>query len=184
MSRAYSALRRADATIATHAQHDTISLAETGAGDAAVLVCLLNNTADLARARDEGWYRIPLARAPRLIAADYLAFYLSAAFGPERWTVRYIARVLRVTIARRHELIPAEPAHPRAQERYYRFVLGQLQPLPAALPSSRLRRITFIPTTLAQLEQAADVVDLWRRHDAAEQWGQLWGAGIGRRALR
>ena len=47
-----------------------------------VLVVVLNDAADLAYARDLGWYRIPLAHAPRRVAADYLAFYQTGAFPP------------------------------------------------------------------------------------------------------
>ena len=43
--------------------------------DSPVLVVVVNDPADLARARDDGWYWNPLDRAPRRIAADYLAFY-------------------------------------------------------------------------------------------------------------
>ena len=65
-------------------KHDT-SLPD----DSPVLVVVVNDPADLARARDEGWYRIPLDRAPRRIAADYLAFYQTGAFPPEeRWAVQ------------------------------------------------------------------------------------------------
>jgi hypothetical protein len=149
-----------------------------------VLVCLLTHPADLARIRDERWYRIPVVRAPRMLTADHLAFYLASGFGAERWAVRYIARVVAVRVATRIELIPSEPAHPRAGERYYRFALGELQRLPQAIPSRRLRRITFIPTTLQQLERARDLVELWRTQEAPDAWGDVWGAGIGRRSLR
>src|SRR5262245_30439394 len=119
--------------------------------DARVLVAVLTRPRDLAAARDEGWYRIPLRRAPRGMAAEYLAFYQTAAFGAERWAVRYIAAVRAVEIAARTALLPDEPGHTRAAERYYRFALGPLLALPTALPSRRLRRISFIPTTYGQL---------------------------------
>jgi very-short-patch-repair endonuclease len=147
---------------------------ETIPGDTPVLVVVLNDSADLARARDLGWYRIPLAHAPPCVAADYLAFYQTGAFPPEeRWAVRWLAPVRGYGTATRRELIPAEPDHPRAAERYYRIDLGVLEPLPRPIPSHRLRRITFIPTTLARLLEADEINDLWIKSSAQER---LWAA--------
>src|SRR5262249_21553433 len=129
---------------------------------ARVLVAVVTRPADLARARDEGWYRIPLRHAPRALAAEYLAFYQTAAFGAGRWAVRYLAAVRTVGLATRAALLPAEPDHPRVAERYYRFALGPLHTLRVPLPSRRLRRVTFIPTTYGQLLCAQDVAELWR----------------------
>jgi hypothetical protein len=146
---------------------------------ARVLVAVITRPRDLAAARDEGWYRVPLSRAPRALHAEFLAFYHTAAFGTERWAVRYYAAVRAVSIATRGALLPTEPAHPRAAERYYRFALGSLQALPVPVPSRRLRRITFIPTTLGQLLRATDVGNLWRPDEDSESgWEAFWGAGV------
>lgn len=151
------------------------------APDAAVLVAVINDPLDFARARDEGWYRIPLARAPRQIAAEYVAFYLTAAFEPgERWSVRWIAAVRGYRLATRRELIPDEPAHVRAADRYYRVDLGPLVALPEPIPSRRLRRITFIHTTWARLAAAKEINDLWVRTPARERlWRALQAVGLG-----
>ncbi|MCS6839189.1 MAG: hypothetical protein NZ701_00260, partial [Roseiflexus sp.] len=144
---------------------------------APVLVCVVTHPADLERVRAERWYRIPVGRARVPLTVSYLAFYQTAAFGTERWAVRYLAAVRAVDLAYRYELIPDEPRHPRASMRYYRFSLGPLLRLPVALPSRRLRRVTFIPTTFGQLLTANDVVDLWRP-PAAPEWLDVWGAGV------
>lgn len=149
--------------------------------EARVLVAVVTRPSDLGRARDEGWYRVPLARAPRALAAEYLAFYQTAAFGAERWAVRYLAAVRAVGLATRAALLPDEPGHPRAAERYYRFALGPLWALPAPLPSRRLRRVAFIPTSFGQLLRARDVAELWRPDEDGGGWGELWGGGVGRR---
>jgi hypothetical protein len=150
--------------------------------EARVLVAIVSRTRDLAAAREEGWYRVPVARAPRALGAEYLAFYQTSAFGAERWAVRYLAEVRAVGVATRAALLPEESGHPRAAGRYYRFALGPLQPLPAPIPSRRQRRVTFIPTTLGQLLRARDVVELWRPPEDAEAgWEELWGAGVNRR---
>ena len=168
-------------------QHDIVSLGysvlHTMLDDlppsARVLVAIINRPRDLAAARDEGWYRIPLARAPRALHAEYLAFYQTAAFGPERWAVRDLAEVRTVSITTRAALLPAETGHPRAGERYLRFAIGPLRALPVPVLSRRLRRITFIPTTAGQLLRAYDVAELWRPlEDATTGWEELWGAGV------
>ena len=142
--------------------------------DSPVLVVVVNDPTDLARARDDGWYRIPLDRAPRRIAADYLAFYQTGAFPPEeRWAVHWLAPVLEYRLATRRELIPEEPEHPRADQSYYKVTLGPLASLPHAVPSRRLRRITFIPTTLGRLLEAQEINDLWIKSSAQER---LWAA--------
>ncbi len=151
--------------------------------DAPVLVAVVTRPADLARARDEGWYRIPLRHAPHPLAAEYLAFYQTAAFGSERWAVRYLAPIRRVGLALRHELLPHEARHPRAGERYFRFELGPLRPLPAPVPSRRLRRIVFIPTSYGQLLRASDVAELWHPPGEPAGMAAVWGAGVGRRTL-
>lgn len=139
--------------------------------DARVLVVVMNNRRDFARARDAGWYRIPLARAPRLVGAYYLAFYQTRAFGDEAWAIHYYAPVRRYRVVTRIQLLPDEPEHPRAHDRYYKIEIGPLQRLARPIPSHRLRRVTFIPTTLARLLQAEEINDLWLG-DARQE--RLW----------
>ena len=147
---------------------------DCASSESPVLVVVLNDPADLARAREQGWYRIPLAHAPRRIAAEHLALYQTAAFPPEeRWTVRWLAPVRGYRLARRRELIPEEPDHPRADACYYKVTLGPLELLPRPIPSRRLRRITFISTTLDRLLAAEEINDLWIKSTAQER---LWAA--------
>jgi hypothetical protein len=152
--------------------------------EARVLVAVVTRPRDMALARDEGWYRVPVARVPPRLAADYLAFYQTAAFGAERWSVRYYAPVLRYSIAPRRELLPDEPDHPRAGERYYRIALGPLASLPLPVPAARLRRVVFIATTFGQLRRARDVRDLFHPEEDQRPDDGLWGAGLAGRAIR
>lgn len=146
---------------------------------APVLVAVLNNQDDLQRARDEGWYRIPLKRAPRRIAAEFLAFYQTGAFGQEGCAVNYYAAVRRFQILTRRELLPDEDDHPRAGDLYYRIEIGPLQQLPTPVTSPRLRRVTFISTTLGRLLHARELADLWWRDDLQERlWAALRDAGL------
>jgi very-short-patch-repair endonuclease len=147
--------------------------------DAPVLVAVVNNARDFARARDEGWYRIPVQRAPRRVAAEYLAFYQTRAFGDDGCAVNYYAPVRRFHLLTRAELLPQEPDHPRAADAYYKIEIGPLQPLPRPVPSRALRRITFIATTLSRLLAAQEINDLWQRDDPQQRlWLALREAGL------
>jgi very-short-patch-repair endonuclease len=139
--------------------------------DTPALVAVMNNLRDFEIARDQGWYRIPVNRAPRRLGADYLAFYQTKIFGAEGWAVHYYAPVLRVRLARRRDLLPAETNHPHADDTYYKIEIGPLQTLPCPIPSRRLRRITFICTTLQRLLDAEEINELWL---GSEEEERLW----------
>ena len=148
-----------------------------GSGDR-VLVAVMNNPRDLERARTQGWYRIPVKRAPTRVGADYLAFYLTGAFPPQlRHRVTYYAPIHAYRLATRVELLPGEPDHPRALERYFKVEIGALRELARPVPSERLRRITFIATTLDRLLSASEIKELWLgpRDDEAV-WAAITGS--------
>ncbi len=147
--------------------------------DPPVLVVVMNNQRDWQIVQTARWYRIPLQRAPKQVAAAYLAFYQTAAFPEERWIIRSYASVESYRLVTRRELLPDEPDHPRADELYYRVALGPLRALPHPIPSRKLRRITFIPTTLQRLLAARDVSELWPAPAAATKlWYALQAAGL------
>lgn len=149
-----------------------------------VLVAVVTRPRDLQLAREQHWYRIPLKHLPCQLAAEYLAFYQTAAFGEERWAVRYYAPVLRYRLATRRELLPDEAGHPRADERYYRLDLGPLHTLPLPVPAARLRRVTFISTSFGQLLRARDVRELWHPPEHQDVLPEgLWGSGMAGQSL-
>jgi hypothetical protein len=126
-----------------------------------ILVALINTPRDLEIARVLGWYRIPLRRAPKIIAVDYLAFYQTAAFGTtERWKVNYAAEVKGHELATRRQLLKDEPDHPRAGEEYYKIQLGPLFGLPHPIEAPTWKRLLFLYTTGAYLARASTVNDL------------------------
>ncbi len=141
--------------------------------DGRVLVAVVPTTRDWERIQQERWYRIPLARAPQRLGAEYLAFYHTKGGGALRWTISYYAAVHGFRLVRRRELVPDEPDHPRASDLYYRVELGPLEPLPRPIPSRKLRRVTFIATTLGRLLSAREINDLWEREAARDR---LWRA--------
>lgn len=149
------------------------------ASEERVLVVVMNNPRDFRLLQEEGWYRIPVRRAPRQVAADFLAFYQTGAFPEERWSIRYYAAVKGYRLVKRSELLPAEATHPRANDYYFKVEIGPLQTLPRPIPSRKLRRITFIPTTLQRLLRAREVNDLWEGPPSAERlWQALRSSGI------
>ena len=140
-----------------------------------VLVAVVNNAADMRRAASDGWYRIPQQSAPRRIGADYLALYQTGAFkdASEAHTITYYAATRRYRLATCRELLPAEAQHPRADHYYYCIEIGPLQRLDRPVPAAKLRRVTFIHTTLDRLIHVADVRELFENDDPFEQ---LWRA--------
>ena len=127
------------------------------------LVGIINRKKDWQILVTEHWYRIPVRSAPEVLSTiKYLAFYQTKAFGDEKWSVNYCAEVEAVTTVTRRELLPDEPNHRRADEQYYRIDIADLQPLPRSIPSRKLRRIIFIPTSLERLLRATEINDLFR----------------------
>jgi len=137
--------------------------------DDLVLVSILKAPRDLEIARLLGWYRIPLRSAPKTMHVDWLAFYLTGAFGEAGHAVRYAAPARGFELTTRGELLRGERDHPLAAEPYYRVQIGPLEALRRPIPSRRWRRFVFLYTTGARLLAAQDLKDLrvpvWQRHD-------------------
>ncbi len=148
--------------------------------DDAVLIVLLNRPHDLEIAQTEHWYRIPVERAPEhSIHARYLAFYLTSAFGDDRWSIREYAPVRGHELVRRGDLFPSQLDHPRASEPYYKFQLGPLIQLPRPIVSPRGRRLLFVWTNGERFSRAAQVDDLLGKSAADDLlWDALKTAGI------
>ena len=125
-----------------------------------VLVAFLPTPRDLEMVRVLGWYRIPLATAPKVVAVDYLAFYQPASFGERKWRIEYIAPVLGHELTTRAALLRDELDHPRAGEEYFKIQLGPLIKLPQPINAERWKRVTFLYTTGEYLLQAELINDL------------------------
>jgi len=137
-----------------------------------VLVAVMNKPRDLQIARLLGWYRIPLQTAPKTVRVDWLAFYQTKAFGDERWSVRYFARVRGHELVTRAELLRDETENLRANEPYYKIQLGPLKELPRPIHSRRWRRFTFLYTTGERLLNAQDLKEL--RLPSSRERDLLW----------
>lgn len=124
-----------------------------------VLVGVINRRRDLEYAR-EGWYRIPAVRMPNGVYAEYIAFFLSRAFGSRNGGIYFYAERRGVELVYRRDLLPQEANHPRAGDVYYKVQLGVLvEKVPPVLNPSR-RTVAFLNTTWDRFLNARQLSDL------------------------
>src|SRR5512136_1986790 len=88
-------------------------------------------------------------------------YYLTKAFGADALSIRWYAQVRGHELGARRDLLPDEPDHPRADQRYYKLQLGKPVELPHPIPSRSLRRITFVLTNGKRLNEAWEINDLF-----------------------
>ena len=148
-----------------------------------VLVAIMNNQWDLEIARTQHWYRIPVKSADRLIRKleqmQYLAFYQTKIFKRDAFAVNYYAEIERISTAPRIELLPDEAGHQNAEALYYKLEISPLQGLSQSIPSKRLRRVTFITTTLEKFSAAQEINDLFHTSPIEDLvWEELKAAEI------
>lgn len=131
-----------------------------------VFIGVMPNPDDLVYAREQHWYRVPVKHAPQGIHAEYVAFYFTKKYPPDlRWGIYFYARRTGHEMVRRVDLLPDQPQHPHAQDRYYKLQLGPLKYKEPPIISMRWRRITFIQTTWDRFVEAREVNDLFRTDD-------------------
>ena len=130
-----------------------------------VLIAIMNNQRDLEIARTQRWYRIPVKSADRFIRdleqMQYLAFYQTMIFKKDAFAVNYYAEINQISTARRIELLPNQAGNQNAEVLYYKLEISPLERLSQPIPSKRLRRVTFITTTLAKLNAAQEINGLF-----------------------
>lgn len=130
-----------------------------------VLVGVINRKRDLDLLQQQHWYRVPQARAPKGIYAEYVAFFLSRTFKELNGGIHYYARRTGVELARRRDLLPGEAKHPRADAVYYKLQLAEIRRKdPPVLNPSR-RAIGFIYTTWDRFAAARVIDDLYSEAD-------------------
>jgi len=145
------------------------------------LVAIVPSRRDWNLAREQRWYRIPVAAAPAMVkdgSITHLAFYFPSVFGEEKYSIRWYARVEGITLRKRKELID-EPQHRNAEQDYYVLALADLRMLPNPVHSRKPRRLLFVPTTLAKLLTAPEVNFLFNDSPLEELlWQRLMERGI------
>lgn len=142
-----------------------------------VLVAIINRTSDLAAARKDHWYRIPVGSVEKWLRGcwppRWLALYQTKVFGAESHAVNYYAQVREVRRVSRRHLFPDQPRDAKSDKLYYQLLLGPLLHLPSPIFSRRLRRIVFIPTTWEKLISALEINDLFEGSPLEDR---LWAA--------
>lgn len=125
-----------------------------------VLVGVLKNRRDRNLLFREHWYRIPVLSAPRR-KFRYLAFYQPVAFGRGGKRIQHYARVVRSRTRKRRTLLPSEPKHPKAGERYWQIRVGKIRALAQPIENVLPRRVSFGFTTLRRLLAAKNILQLY-----------------------
>ncbi|MDE0610275.1 MAG: hypothetical protein OXH77_10255 [Anaerolineaceae bacterium] len=127
-----------------------------------VLVAAITRRADLHLTRGEGWYRIPQARMPQGVPAEYLAFFTGArVIGRDQGGIYGYARVKGVELLRRRDLLPDDPL--RADDLYYRVQLGDWCWREPPLLNPEGRAFAFIHSTWDRFGRARCLGDLTSR---------------------
>lgn len=130
-----------------------------------VLVGVIYRKRDLTHAQHDHWYRIPQCRMPNGIHTEYVAFFLSRAFGERNGGVYYYAKLAGLELAYRRDLLPREADHSRADEVYYRLSLGDLREKTPPVLNPTKRTVTFIYTTWDRFVVARQIGDLYSKAD-------------------
>jgi very-short-patch-repair endonuclease len=135
------------------------------------LIAILKEKSDLAILRDKGWYRVPVASAPRRWSPRWLAFYQPKNFGEDAYKIRYFGQVNNIHIAKRCEIFPNEIVSANSEREYYILTINKLEECEIPIPSSRPRRLVFVPTTWSKFINAEQINDLF---DDSPLEDQLW----------
>lgn len=146
------------------------------------LIGMILRKQDLLTAQKESWYRIPVKSASEVVKSGTLttlALYQTKAFDEEKYSVRWWGAVSKIDRTKRVELLPNEPAHPRANEEYFVVWVHAFEQLPKPVLSRIPRRNPFITTTDERLFAAKDYNDLLYGSPLEETlWSALRKEGI------
>lgn len=126
-----------------------------------LLVAIMNTPSDFEILKSQGWYRVPVDTAPKRWPPQWIAFYQTKVFGDEAHAVHYYGRVTKIHRTPRHVLFPDEPENTKSSRMYYQVHIQRLEERYQPIPSRRLRRIVFIPTTWAKFAEAEEINDLF-----------------------
>ncbi len=138
-----------------------------------LLVAILKRVSSLDILKNEGWYHIPVEKAPKRWPPKMLAFYQGVAFrAEEAHKIRYFGEVSQIDILPGKALFPKYGNNPdKAEKLYYRLQLKELEERPQPIISYRPRVIIFIPTTLEKFNLAEQINDLY---DDSPLEDRLW----------
>ena len=138
-----------------------------------LLVALLPKKSALDTLINEGWYHIPVEKAPKRWPPKLLALYQGKVFGAEEaYKIRHYGEVNHIDIVPRKELFPDDEENLyKAEKLYYRLQLSKPEERETPIVSYRPRRLVFIPTTLEKFLRAEQINDLF---DESGLEDRLW----------
>ena len=138
-----------------------------------VLVGVVKRKRDFRCLREENTYRIPCERWHEE-GIEYLGFFLSGKLRSSLQLTKgqgkskpgaicYFAAVQGYELVYRHQLLPDEKEHPRANAIYYCLKLGFLRELERPIVNETGHRFSFIRTDWERFIQARRISDLFAR---------------------
>ena len=129
--------------------------------------------------QEEGWYHIPVDRAPKSWPPKWMCFYQGKAFEKEAYRVEYYGELESYETVPYRELFPNRTESEKSNWPYYRVRPKELKQLPQTIPSSRPRRLSFVPTTWAKFESAEQINDLFDESPLEDlMWKELKGLDV------
>jgi hypothetical protein len=120
-----------------------------------VLIGVVKRRRDLRALLDQRRYRVPVDSLPGGVDAEVMGFFWGGA-------VYYYAVLRGVELARRRDLLPEEPQHPRADALYWLCQLGPLRETRPPIVNASRRAFAFIHTTWDRFADALTLDDLYR----------------------
>ena len=143
-------------------------------GKKELLVALLPKKSALDILKNEGWYHIPVANAPKRWPPKSMAFYQGRVFEEDAYKIQYFGEVESITIVPRKKLFPVTKRNQhKAEKLYYQIRLKDLQMRYTPIVSYRPRRLVFVPSTMEKFEKAEQINDLF---DESPLEDRLWKA--------
>jgi very-short-patch-repair endonuclease len=127
-----------------------------------MLLAIFKYKISLTTLKEQGWYHIPVARAPKSFkTAHWMCFYQGKIFEKEAYRVQYYGEMDGYEVVPYRNLFPNQFENPKSNLPYYKVHLKELRELSEPIPSIRPRRLSFIPTTFAKFESATQINDLF-----------------------
>ena len=145
------------------------------------LVTLLRSPGDWEILLNHGIYRIRghLKHPPAMLTehrVKYLGFYLPAAFGKHKFSVRHYAKVRKISMAPRYECVPDEIKNTKSNNPYYKIDVEAPQALREPIVSFRGRKyMVLIQTTEEKLFNVPELNFLYQGSRLEEK---MWKALI------
>jgi very-short-patch-repair endonuclease len=135
---------------------------KSGTSPNEMLLAIFKYKYSLTILQEDGWYHIPVDRAPRSFkTAHWLCFYQGKVFKEEAYRVQYYGEIERYEVVPYRELFPHRIESQKSDWLYYKVHLKELKRLPEPILSFRPRRLSFVPTTIAKFKSARQINDLF-----------------------